>query len=210
MQKIIVSYIIIVFSSLTHAAIDPSKLLKVNKENNPSCVEYYNYQGDLYCSTTKLQANSPLSAQEITNYEKQHLVFDNRFWQAAWGKQTDAITTIEYVPAGDDIDQWQELITSQFIPSATQQLSPRQYLDLIIANFRQSGLDPKVTIHEQTPKQIIFEFQINTPKNLQQDEIQKVTQTDNGLYLLHYVTKKPDMGTENRQKWLNNIKASRV
>ncbi|STX51901.1 Uncharacterised protein [Legionella busanensis] len=210
MQKTIFGFSLLTLISVSHSSINPSDLIKVNKESNPQCVEYYNYKGDTYCSTKRLQTNGASITEAIRNSEKQNIVFDNRVWQAAWGKQDNTITTIEYLPAGDNIDDWKELITTQFIPNGQKPITPKDYLELILNNFKQAGLNPKITIWEQTPKQIIFEFQVTSPTNLQQDELQKITETPKGLYLLHYVMKQSDMGQDHRQGWLNNLKASSI
>ncbi|WP_131781387.1 hypothetical protein [Legionella gresilensis] len=210
MQKTIFGFSLLTLISISHGSINPSDLIKVNNENNPQCVEYYNYKGDTYCSTKRLQTNDASITDAIRNSEQQNIVFDSRVWQAAWGKQDNTITTIEYLPAGDNIDNWKELITTQFIPNGQKPITPKDYLELILNNFKQTGLNPKITIWEQTPKQIIFEFKVTSPANLEQNELQKITETPKGLYLLHYVIKQPDMGQDNRQHWLNNLKASTI
>lgn len=47
-----------------------------------------------------------------------------------------------------------------------------------------------------TPDQILFEFRIKEPLNLQQDELQIVTKKKNGFYIVHYVIKTPDMAMQ--------------
>src|SRR5688500_18976173 len=105
-------FLVLFLMPVLAVAIDPSELIKVTDQTNPACVEYYNLQGDMYCSTRAL--SSPVKVNLAD--EKQKIIFDNRPWQAVWSQKTPAITTIEYVPAGDDINNWKELITSQFIP----------------------------------------------------------------------------------------------
>lgn len=187
-----------------------SSLLKVTPDNNLKCVEYYTYQGDLYCSTTPQKTSSTLTLSEIKELEKINISFDERPWQIAWGKKTPQITTIEYVPQGDDINQWNELITSQFIPASSQLMTPKQYANRVIQNLRSLGFKPMVQFFKESPQQVIFEFRILAPQNQQQDELQMVTQRANGLYILHYVIKKMDMGQANRHKWLNNLEKSRI
>lgn len=210
MKKISLSLALILLSASTQAAFDSSTLIKVDKGNNPQCVEYYNFQDGLYCSTKKLQAQKANISPEIRQSESQHIIFDHRPWQAAWGKSTKSITTIEYLPLGDNLEQWKELITSQFIPSAANKITPEEYLNRVKETFKKANLTPKITIHQQTPQHILFEFQMASPSNLEQDELQKITQTPKGLYLLHYVIKKSDMGHEKRNLWIKNLKASTI
>jgi len=57
-------------------------------------------------------------------------------------------------------------------------------------------------------RNLIFEFKVEKPLNLQQDEIQKVVKGKDGMYVIHYAIKKSDMGEINRKKWIDNIKKS--
>lgn len=186
----------------------PSNVIKVTNQNNPSCVDYLTYHGELYCSQTALDKN-PVDPK-ILSYEKQNIMFDDRPWKAVWSKNSPQITTVEYVPWGDDINNWHELITTQFIPG-THSKSPSSYTDQFMAELNKAGITTTFKVFEnQTNKQVIFEFKVDKPENLQQDELQKVTIGKNGMYILHYAIKKQDMGEENRQKWLGNLRKSSI
>jgi len=191
-----------------YADIDMSFLVKVNPANNPDCVEYYNYKGDMYCSTSPKNPPAKINPQ-IRHYETQAITFDDRPWQAAWGNKTDVITTVEYVPAGEDIEHWNELITSQFIPGIQDKIIPKQFMEGIIEDLTKE-YKPVINIIEQQPHQVLFEFRILAPSNMQQDELQLITQGKKGFYVLHYVIKKSDMGDENRQKWIQLLKKSKI
>lgn len=193
--------------SIEASTLNPANLVKVSPSNDAKCVEYYTYQGELYCSTTA-QNSQPIDPH-IKQYEKLTIVFDDRPWQLGWGKkETDSTTTLEYVPMGENIDHWNELITSQFFPGLQEKVSPRQFADMFAQQLKEGGYKPIVTILEDTPDQVIVEFRIEQPKNQAQDELQMITVDNKGLYLLHYVIKKADMGQENRKKWFNNLKNS--
>jgi hypothetical protein len=201
-------FILMVFlnAATSYAAINPASLIKVNKDNNPKCVEYYTYKNTLYCSETSQSETIP--DVQIKDRETQKIKFDERPWQAVWSKQTAEITTLEYVPAGDDINQWHELVTSQFIPMPV--VSVKEYVDGVIKNLQDSGFKPEINIIEANTNQIIFEFKIKEPKNLQQDELQIVRKNNKGLYIVHYVIKNADMGETNRKKWILNLKESKI
>ncbi|CEK10832.1 hypothetical protein [Legionella hackeliae] len=185
---------------------DIKNLIKVTNENNPKCVVYYHYKNELYCSS-KPAATGEADPQ-IINYEKQKIVFDDRPWQAAWGQKTNNIVTVEYVPAGDNINSWHELITSQFAPGIQDKITPLQFSEGIVQSLKQSGFNPEITYFEKTPDRVIFEFRVSEPKNMVQDELQMISKGKDGLYILHYVVRKPDMGKEERDKWLQNLKSS--
>ncbi|AMP89180.1 hypothetical protein [Legionella pneumophila] len=183
----------------------PEGLIKVNKENNPKCVEFVTYKEELYCSIVPL-ADSSVDSQVI-NYEKQMVRFDDRPWKIAWGKKTDKVVTVEYIPVGDDINNWKELITTQFMPGLTN-MTPAQFGNEFLYNLDKSGVKYTVNVIEEKPDLLIFEFKVQEPANLQQDEILKITKGKDGIYVLHYAIKESDMTKENRDKWVKNLKNS--
>ncbi len=199
----------LMLTSLTAtAAVDTSKLIKVTPQNTTNCVEYYHYKRELYCSTLA-QNTQPVDAS-LKDQEKLEIVFDDRPWQLAWGKQTPEITTIEYVPNGDNINDWHELVTSQFFPGLQEKTTPLQYSEAVIQNIKEAGFYPIVKFFEKSKAQVIFEFRIESPDNQKQDELQLVRSDDKGIYVLHYVIKKADMGQEKREAWLQNLKSSNI
>lgn len=183
----------------------PPNVVKVTKENNPNCVEYYTYKGQMYCSLMTIDTK-PLDPQ-LLSYEKQKIEFDNRVWKAVWGEHKDAITTIEYIPMGQNINHWSELITSQFIPGLPN-VSAKEFANRFLADLKKTGVIYSAHFIDKQAKSVIFEFQVQQPKNLQQDELQKVVKGSDGIYVLHYANKKEDMGSNNRQKWITRLKNS--
>lgn len=183
----------------------PPNLIKVNKESNPKCVEFVTYKGELYCSLAALD-KTPVDPL-INSYEKQKVVFDGRPWKAAWGKNSKEISTVEYIPVGDDINNWKELVTTQYIPGLVN-ITPEQFGEHVLDQLHKQGVVFSVKAIENEPNQLIFEFKVSQPVNLQQDELQKIVKGKDGIYILHYAIKQADMSEENRQKWINNMKKS--
>jgi hypothetical protein len=183
----------------------PADAVKVTKENNPNCVEYYNYKGTMYCSLMTINTK-PMDPTLLT-YEKQAIQFDNRAWKAVWGEHKEAITTIEYIPVGQQINHWNELITSQFIPGLSE-VSAKEFANRFLSDLKKTGVIYSSKIMYQQPTTVILEFQVKQPKNLQQDELQKIVKTNEGMFVLHYAIKKSDMGEKKRQDWISRLKAS--
>lgn len=183
----------------------PAGVVKVTKENNPNCVEYYTYKGNMYCSLMTIDAK-PMDPALLA-FEKQNIQFDNRVWKAAWGEHKDTITTIEYLPVGQQINNWHELITSQFIPGLAD-VSAKEFANRFFENLKKSGVVYKAYKIEQQGNVVIFEFQVLQPKNLQQDELQKIVKGKDGMYVLHYAIKKVDMGEGSRNQWLQHLRNS--
>lgn len=210
--KIHMNYLILglsfLFISVGYAANPdslPANVVKVTKDNNSNCVEYFEYQGAMYCSLLTIDTK-PMDPKLLT-YEKQNIEFDKRVWEAVWGEHKDTITTIEYLPAGQQINHWHELITSQFIPGLAD-VSVKEFANRVFANLKKSGVVYTTHIVDRQKNSLIFEFQVKQPQNLQQDELQKIVKGSDGMYVLHYAIKQVDMGEVNRKKWLHHLKNS--
>lgn len=184
--------------------------IKVSPTTDAKCVTYYRYQGELYCSTTA-EKNTQLLDPHLKEYERLNIKFDDRAWQLAWGKvEKDGTTSLEYIPKGGNIENWHELITSQFFPDLQQKVTPKQFAELFHQQYLTAGYKPIVTFLEDIPNQVIVEFRFNQTKNQTYDEMQMLTQDTKGLYMLHYVVKKADMGKKEREKWLANLQNSKI
>lgn len=206
----IIKHILILFfiSTCSFAEVKPSDLIQVTGATREKCVEYYTKQGTLFCST-KPTLNTPVS-EEIINDEKQNIYFDDRVWKFAWGKKAPDVLTIEYVPMGENINDWNELVTSQFMGQIPPNISPRSLAERTINDLKKKGYDPVITFHKVTQDEVVFEFRIDKPDNQVQDEIQMIKKDNNGFYFLHYVIKQFDMGKESRDKWLQNFAKSTI
>ncbi|TAL63001.1 MAG: hypothetical protein EPN84_05660 [Legionella sp.] len=183
----------------------PANLIKVTKDLDPKCIEYVTYKGQMYCSTKPIE-QTPVDPSMVS-LEKQNIQMDSRPWKLAWGKQNGSNVTLEYIPFGDDINQWQELITTQFFAGLTD-VSAQDFANNVLKQLQQMNLVIETEFLEQQPNEVIFEFRIKDPVNLRQDELQKVIKGKDGIYVLHYAIKKADMGSENRAKWLLFLKQS--
>ncbi|WP_233588660.1 hypothetical protein [Legionella sp. km535] len=194
------------YADSTNSAL-PEHVVKVTKENNAKCVEYLTYKGESYCSLVPLPGNAV--APVILTYDQQNIHFDDRAWKPAWGQKTNAGWTVEYIPVGDNINQWKELVTSQFI-SGLEGVTPAQFKKTFVDNLKKTGVTYSINTIAEQPDQLIFEFKVTVPVNLQQDEIQKITRGKGGIYVLHYAIKKSNMSKANRQKWIENLKKSSI
>lgn len=196
------------FYGVAAAAEIPEGLVKVTGKSNVACVEYYSYQGESYCST------KPLSKQKIDpaviKYETQVIQFDDRPWQAVWGKNTAQDVTVEYVPMGDDINNWQELVTSQYFPGLQDKVTPKKLAEMIIDGMKSAGYEPIVTFHKESPDEVVFEFRIQKPASQMQDELQVIRRGKTGIYVIHYAIKVGNMTDKNRALWIKNLTSSKI
>ncbi len=186
------------------APLDVSKLQEVTAQNQSACVEYFKSNGKLYCSTERLLAETTSQAYP----DKLDLKFDGRPWQAAWGKQDEQSNMVEYVVAGESIDHWQELVTSQYYAGLQTRSDPEGLMNYVIGSLKQQGFEPEWTVISKTPNETLFEYKIHAPAAQVQHEIQRIFVSENGIYVVHYVIKKHDMGMTQRAQWITLLKAA--
>lgn len=190
------------------SAFDIKSLIKVKGDNTQQCVEYFLYRGESYCSTQPLTHEKVDPA--VKNQDMQIIQFDDRAWRAAWFHKDDHSTIIEYVPEDEDINNWNELVTSQFFGGLQEKASPEEFMNAMVRQLNQAGFQPVINVIKKTPDRVIYEFRILSPKAQAQDELQKIVKGKDGLYVLHYVIKKPDMGAEKRKEWIAHLEASKI
>lgn len=195
-------------STQLFAGVDINELTRVSTETKVNCVEFYQYKGELYCSSKPLSSQAPNVSTFVK--DRQNIQFDSRPWRMAWTQTTPQVITIEYVPEKDDIKNWSELITSQYVPGIQDRLSAMQFVHLAIKQLQDTGLKAETAILYQSPDTVIFEFRISSPTHLRQHELQKVHRGKDGFYILHYVIKKERMSEQEQKKWLENMQRSTV
>lgn len=209
MKKIAGSLVVVTMGGISASmASVPADIVKVTGETKAACVEYVDYQGEMYC-TTKALSKEPVDPN-IKQYETWIIHFDDQPWLAAWGKMTEDVSMVEYVPKGDDINNWHELVTSQFFPGLENKVTPKEFAEMTVENLKKAGYAPIVTYHQTTPDGVIFEYRIEKPEAQKVDELQYIRTGKNGLYILHYAVKDTDMGAEKRAQWVKNLSESKI
>jgi len=203
-KKIHLTFLIfITLTLLSHQFANADIIPQENWGNRgKECVEYFVQNGKNYCSTTPLSAND--GGISTRNYDVMDVKFDGRPWVPAWGKQADNLTVVEYLVNGDDINHWQELVTSQFMPGLNLKTTPMDLSMFIQSNLEKTGHQFAFNYFLQTPNDVIFEYKIAEPSP--ENEIQRILSTPKGFHVLHYAVKKADMGDAERNKWITLLK----
>ncbi len=203
------SFILISCFSLTLAEDltkkDPYNFVEVNANNKSKCIKYFKAKDKLYCSTTEPTSQKKPKAFQTTN-EHLNLTFDQRHWVSAWDQKTPNMVTVEYIVSGDNLNSWKELVTSQFVPGTKQRLTPPQYANSVMNTLKKQFPKIQTQYLIKTEKEVIFEFKMSQPAAMAQHEIQRAFLGKDGMYIVHYAIKKPDMGTTANKKWLHLLK----
>lgn len=140
------------------------------------------------------------------------LTFDNQQWKIDNADKNETMLIVEYTTDNQSVHDWTRLLTYQeLLHKLPSDVSTEVFARNIEAQIKQLKLDAKFTIIESSESGTIFEFQIMSPKEHIQDEIQRITLDKDGhFYVIHYVEKKSDMGDKTRKEWIQHLKDFQV
>jgi hypothetical protein len=132
-------------------------------------------------------------------------------WKLGYHEENPKYDIAEYVIENQTIDNWLQMFTYQkFKVAYPAGLLLVNFADQQIAELKKRKYDLVYTVHSSSADDAIIEFQIKSPVDQQQDEIQRLVKGDKEFYILHYVSKKMDMGDVERNKWIAILKGLNV
>lgn len=147
---------------------------------------------------------------DTTKYPTE-LMLNNQLWRLDFTGKNKTMLIAEYVKKSENVHNWTELFTYQKI---TQALPKTVTAKVFAENIEKQLSEMKITFIFNTIKstddEAIIEFRISKPKNMAQDEIQRIVRKNGTLYIVHYVTKQSDMGDQARNEWLEVVREFKV
>jgi hypothetical protein len=114
---------------------------------------------------------------------------------------------LEFIPAGDDINNWEELLTIQNFPPLFGGPTPSDALDNLKA-VRENGC-PGVTtwnIIAKDKNSILYEWQAKPCRGWpDQHEIARIVYGKQNSFIFHYVLKTYQMPNRQRTEWIGRF-----
>lgn len=194
--------LLLFFVSIQAFALNTADLIKVTPSTEASCVSFYFYKGQIYCSTSASDNSAPTDPRLI-DQEKLNIVFDNRPWQIASGQQRHERFQIQYFPMGQNVNNWSETILSEFYPDLQKKFNPRRLAEILMTTIKKDR-EVNINILEENSNRIIYETKV------QQYTLWMITQDDRALYVLVYIKANPDVDQKTRDKWIQNLKNTTI
>lgn len=211
-MRLIKNYLVVLIGSFLGfpalADIDVSKLQKVEGSDKSKCVEFYIYKSEMYCSTTPLAPGQ--TKVDSSQYERLNIVFDDRAWKPIFTEDKGDIVTVEYIPASQNVNNWQDLVTTQYIPNIPSNVTLKDFVDLEVQFLKADVKKVETKIIEDKGDSYVFEFTILEPQNELQHEVQYLRKQGNSLYIMHYVTRGANMGDKIKNDWIERFKSSSI
>ena len=136
---------------------------------------------------------------------------DTRAWKEGFHKEAANKSMIsEYVIAPETVYNWKELVTVQEFYGLQQVISPQTYLAGLEKQLKKVCPKIKCKTFDYNGS-IIYEFLvINCPGQDNQQELGRVIRGQEGIWVLHYATKKIPLSNDDRNKWIEILKSAKL
>lgn len=184
-------------------ALNSADLIKVTPSTEASCVSFYSYKSQIYCSTSASDNSEPTDPH-LKDQEKLNIVFDGRPWQIASGQQRPERFQIQYFPMGQNIHNWSELVASEFYPDLQKRLNPLKLAGILMATAKKD-MEADINILEENSNRIIYET-----KGRREYALWMITQDDRALYVLVYTKSNSAIDQKTRDQWIQNLKNTTI
>lgn len=142
----------------------------------------------------------------LAPYERHDLALDRQSWQVGYTNTDADGTVVEYVPRGQTIDNWTELVATRFFSglqkSTTVSMLFKRYTKTAFENCKRSHLQTLI----EGPKNIIYEWNnqscTDTSEARPQYEIARIFESEYGLHRVSYACKDKNVFESIKEEWM--------
>ncbi len=133
-------------------------------------------------------------------------------WRVAYHAETRKLNIIEYVPKGDDIENWKELFTFQNGGKSHFDHDPEKWLNALKAQReKECPGATDWTVVEQNENSILYEWQAKPCLSWpDQHEIARIIYGRYNWFLLRYTAKVHELAPDTRTKWIKLLQGATV
>lgn len=133
-------------------------------------------------------------------------------WVQGWSRQDETGYMLEFVPKGQTVENWQEMVTLQFYPGLQSKTTPANFRDFFLSRLKGQAPSVKTNLISESADEVIFEWRIDNAANGQsaQHELDRIVRGNQGIHMIHYVAKVSELNSASRQKWLNFLRSSKI
>jgi hypothetical protein len=139
-----------------------------------------------------------------TEYPQIH--FDNRIWTEGHRANRTGGFIVEFVHQGETVENWTELVTWEFFQTLkTDTLEGT--MDRMKLYFSEKHPNITWNVISKSDTDLIYEWKLqNDPTNEDQHEIARMMRGENGIHLIRYTIKTPNIPSQKREEWLNLLR----
>jgi hypothetical protein len=138
--------------------------------------------------------------------------FDTEKYELGYSARDDLMQVAEYVPTGETVYNWSELVTMVTTNKRAFNLpDSRQMMESIRSDMAGQCPGLQWRILEEAPGSILYEWWVQGCGDVaDQHEIARILQSDWNCYHLKYTIKGPPMANERREEWIGTLASARV
>lgn len=126
----------------------------------------------------------------------------------------DGSWILEWVPKGEVIDNWSELLQLQFLPFSItgRSVSASELSKQIIEMLKEKFPNLKSSITERSVDNVLVSWTLSEPSNGEaaQDELAEIISTPKGIYRVAYTKKVPQMDSKLKDLWSQRLSQAKV
>lgn len=135
--------------------------------------------------------------------EKPYFDFDGRNWKIGYKKANSQKSFTEYVLEGETVHNWSELITVQEFAGLQERRTSEECMEFMKEEIAKLCSQVEWNVLNKNDKDITYEWKItNCLGQDDQHEIARIISGKEGIWVVHYATKKTPVSTERRQEWI--------
>ena len=144
--------------------------------------------------------------------ERIEMVYDQRSWNMGREVKQEAKYSVDYLPQGDSLPEWKEIVTIQVFGGIQDKGTPEEFALAMKKHISEWGGD-KVTWNmiAASDTDCIYEWQINGKENfIDQYEIARIIKGNEGFHLVHYAKRTAAIDAAERHNWLERLKSAKL
>ncbi len=135
---------------------------------------------------------------------------DDKEWELGWSNESPTGLMTEFVPKGQNVENWKELVTLQTFTNLKAN-SASQFLNDFLSGLKEKEPSVKINLIAVSPDEAMVEWNIlNSKQNPDQYELDRVIKGKQGLHMIHYAVKGSKLSNSQRDKWLNFLRSAKL
>lgn len=115
-----------------------------------------------------------------------------------------------YVPRGQTVQHWNELITVQYYPNYAK-ASAKEFMNHFLAHLHKNEPKVKTKYLSSSPNNAVAEWSISNAKTCpDQYGLERAMKGPQAMHIIHYAVKTKKWSQSDHAKWLNIINKTTV
>ena len=134
--------------------------------------------------------------------------FDDRQWKLGYENYNPDKKAVikEFVPEGETIEAWNELITLQFFEDLQNKITVAQFLQKVQDGIQKACPEVKWSTVSEQEKEAVYRWSIQgCPGQPDQTEITRVFAGQEGMHIWHYSAKDSKLDLKKQKEWIDRL-----